>query len=158
MGRKQGRGVTTSPFSILHCPHCGKVLTHGSLNNFYYDGEKIQNGGWGCYGAEGCGSYLLIQNRLDEAVIAAFEEKYGERKERVDYYWLDDTVESIELDERTVTIRWKDGDASTVEMDFSEGRYTPSAYADFYNEFLDRIRSGEKKNKYKNLMGLNMED
>ena len=67
-------------------------------------------------------------------------------------------MESIEPDERTVTIRWKDGDASTVEMDFSEGRYTPSAYADFYNEFLDRIRSGEKKNKYKNLMGLNMED
>ncbi|MBO6158864.1 MAG: recombinase family protein [Firmicutes bacterium] len=152
-------GNSTYPYGdILHCPHCGKVLTHGSLNNFYYDGEKIQNGGWGCYGAEGCGSYLLIQNRLDEAVIAAFEEKYGERKERVDYYWLDDTVESIELDERTVTIRWKDGDASTVEMDFSEGRYTPSAYADFYNEFLDRIRSGEKKNKYKNLMGLNMED
>jgi len=39
-------------------------------------------------------------------------------------------------------------------MDFIERRYVPSAYADFYNDFLDRIRSGEKRNKYKNLMGL----
>ena len=39
-------------------------------------------------------------------------------------------------------------------MDFIEGRYKPTPYADFYNDFLDRIRSGEKKNKYKNLMEL----
>ena len=72
----------------------------------------------------------------------------------MDFYWLDDTVDEIKLGEDRVTIRWKDGEVSTAEMDFIERRYVPSAYADFYNDFLDRIRSGEKKNKYKNLMGL----
>ena len=153
--RKVKDGNSTYPYGeILRCPHCGKVLTHGSLNNFYYDGEKIQNGGWGCYGEGGCGSYLLIQNNLDAVLIEAYDEKYRERKERVDFYWLDDTVESIELGEDQVTIHWQDGEASVVEMDFIEGRYKPTPYADFYNDFLDRIRSGEKKNKYKNLMGL----
>jgi len=148
-------GNSTYPYGeMLRCPCCGRVLTHGSLNNFYYDGEKIQNGGWGCYGGDGCGRYLVIQNVLDEAMRNAYFEKYGERKDSVDFYWLDDTVESIELGEDTVTIRWKDGEVSTAEMDFIERRYVPSAYADFYNDFLDRIRSGEKRNKYKNLMGL----
>ena len=139
---------------MLRCPHCGKPLVHGSLNNFYYDGVKIQNGGWGCYGEGGCGEYLIIQNRLDEAMITAYEDKYGEKKETVEFYWLDDTVEEIQLGEHQITIQWRDGEISVVEMDFSEERYCPSRYSDFYNDFLDRIRCGEKKNKYKYLMGL----
>lgn len=148
-------GNSTYPYGeMLRCPHCGKPLVHGSLNNFYYDGVKIQNGGWGCYGGGGCGEYLIIQNRLDEAMITAYEDKYGEKKETVEFYWLDDTVEEIRLGEHQITIRWRDGETSVVEMDFSEERYCPSRYSDFYNDFLDRIRCGEKKNKYKYLMGL----
>jgi site-specific DNA recombinase len=148
-------GNSTYPYGeMLRCPHCGKPLVHGSLNNFYYDGVKIQNGGWGCYGEGGCGEYLIIQNRLDEAMITAYEDKYGEKKETVEFYWLDDTVEEIRLGEHQITIQWRDGETSVVEMDFSEERYCPSRYSDFYNDFLDRIRCGEKKNKYKYLMGL----
>lgn len=148
-------GNSTYPYGeMLRCPHCGKVLIHGSLNNFYYDGEKIQNGGWGCYGEDGCGNYLIIQSILDESVIAAYEEKYGEKKKTVEFYWLDDTVESIEPGEDKVTISWRDGETSVVEMEVSEERYNPTRYSDFYNDFLDRVRSGEKKNKYKHLMGL----
>ena len=148
-------GNSTYPYGeMLRCPHCGKPLVHGSLNNFYYDRVKIQNGGWGCYGEGGCGEYLIIQNRLDEAMITAYEDKYGEKKETVEFYWLDDTVEEIRLGEHQITIQWRDGETSVVEMDFSEERYCPSRYSDFYNDFLDRIRCGEKKNKYKYLMGL----
>ena len=148
-------GNSSYPYGeMLRCPHCGKPLVHGSLNNFYYDGEKIQNGGWGCYSEGGCGDYLIIQNNLDEAMIEAYAEKFGERKERVDYYWLDDSMESIELGENKVTIHWRDEDTSVVEMGFAEKRYEPSSYSDFYNAFLERIRTGEKANKYKNLMGL----
>lgn len=43
---------------MLRCPHCGRPLVHGSLNYFYYDGEKIQDGGWGCYEG-GCGRYII---------------------------------------------------------------------------------------------------
>lgn len=153
--RKVKDGNSTYPYGeMLRCPHCGKVLTHGSLNNFYYDGERIQNGGWGCYGEGGCGEYLLIQNNLDAAVIEAYWQKYGERKDRVDFYWLDDTVESIELAENMVTVHWLNGESTTATMHFIEGRYRPTPYSDFYNDFLDRVRSGEKRNKYKNLMGL----
>ena len=148
-------GNSTYPYGeMLRCPHCGKPLVHGSLNNFYYDGEKIQNGGWGCYSEGGCGDYLIIQNVLDEAMIKAYEEKYGRKKETVEFYWLDDTVEEIQLSEDRVTIKWRDGETSVVEMDFSEKRYSPSRYSVFYNDYLDRIRCGEKKNKYKFLMGL----
>lgn len=153
--RKVKDGNCTYPYGeMLRCPHCGKPLMHGSLNNFYYDGIKIQNGGWGCYGEGGCGEYLLIQNNLDAAMIEAYEGKYGERKEHVDFYWLDDNVESIELGEDTVTIHWQDGGTSVVEMEFAGEGFKPTSYSNFYNAFLDRIRSGEKKNKYKNLMGL----
>mgnify|MGYP000844971004 CR=1 FL=1 len=148
-------GNSSYPYGeMLRCPHCGKPLIHGSLNNFYYDGEKIQNGGWGCYSEGGCGDYLIIQNNLDAAMIEAYADKYGERKEQVDYYWLDDSMESIELGENKVTIHWRDGDTSVVEMEFAKKQYEPSSYSDFYNAFLDRIRAGEKPNKYRNLMGL----
>lgn len=153
--RKVSHGNCTYPYGeLLRCPHCGKLLVHGSLNDFYYDEEKIQNGGWGCYGEGGCKNYLLIQNVLDAALIGAYAEKYGERKERVDFYWLDDTVENIELGEDTVTIRWKDGETSAVEMDFIKPDFRPTDYSDFYNDFLERIRKGERKNKYKYRMGL----
>ena len=129
---------------------------HGGLNNFFYDGVKIQNGGWGCYGEGGCRSYLLIQNVLDEAMIRAYEKKFGEKKDRVDFYWLDDSVEEIKLGEDQVTIQWRDGETSVVEMNFSEKRYCPTRYSDFYSDYLDRVRNGEVKNKYKHLMGLKM--
>jgi hypothetical protein len=87
-------------------------------------------------------------------VINAYTEKYGEVKVQVDFYWLDDSVERIELGENTVTIRWRDGETSVVEMEFAEGMFKPTSYSDFYNAFLDRIRSGKRKNKHKNLMGL----
>ena len=157
--RRVKDGNSTYPYGdMLRCPHCGKALTHGSLYDFYYDGKHIQNGGWGCYGEGGCGEYLLIQNVLDQAMIGAYAEKYGEGKDKVDFYWLDDTVESIELGESQINILWRDGETSVAKMDFSEERFTPTRFSDFYNGFLNRVRSGEKRNKYKNLMGLKKED
>lgn len=153
--RRVKHGNSSYPYGeLLKCPHCGKVLVHGSLNNFYWRGAHIQNGGWGCYGEGGCGNYLIIQNILDEAVIKAYTEKYGVEKDRVDFWWMDDAMEDIELGSDEVTIRWRDGETSIVKLDFSEERYKPDAYADFYNEYLDSVRKGEKKVKYKFLMGL----
>lgn len=155
--RRVQHGNTSYPYGeMLRCPHCGKVLVHGSLNRFYLKGGYIHDGGWGCYGGDGCGKYLIIQNILDEAVIGAYAEKYGEEKDRVDFWWLDDTVEKIELSDE-VTIHWRDGETSMVKMEYPEDRFKPDAYAEFYNEFLERIRKGEKKVKYRHLMGLGEE-
>lgn len=156
--RRVKNGNSTYPYgNMLRCPHCGKLLVHGSLNNFYFGGSRIRNGGWGCYGEDGCGEYLLIQNILDEAVIGAYAGKYGEEKEKVDFYWLDDSAESIELSDDSVIIHWRDGETSKKEMEISSERYRPADYAGFYNDFLERVRKGEKKVKYKFLMGLAQE-
>ena len=153
--RKVSNGNSTYPYGeTLKCPHCGRTLVHGSLYDFYYGGKHIQNGGWGCYGEGGCGGYLIIQSILDEAVIGAYAEKYGEVKEKVDFYWLDDAIESMELGEDQVTILWRDGETSVVEMEFTGAEFKPGQYSDFYNAFLDRVREGKRKVKAKNLMGL----
>lgn len=153
--RKVYDGNSTYPYGrMLHCPYCKKPLTHGSLNQFYYKGAAIKNGGWGCYTEEGCGKYLLIQNNLDEAMLKAYAKKYGEKKEKVDFYWLDDYVEKIELYENTVTVHWKDGTKVEERMYFYREKYKPSVYADFYKEYLDKVRCGEAKKKHKYLMGL----
>lgn len=145
----------TYPYGdMLICPHCGKPLMHGGLNYFCYGGVRIRNGGWGCYGEGGCSKYLLIQNILNEALLTAYEKKYGEKKETVEFYWLDDCVTQIELQEENVTIRWKDGMEATVQMNFCRDKFKPSAYAESYNDFLSRIRCGKTKAKSKYIMGL----
>lgn len=157
--RKVSGGNSAYPYgAMLRCPRCGKALIHGSLNNFYYAGEKIQNGGWGCYGPGGCGGYLLIQNVLDRALLSAYREKYGQEKPRVDFYWLDDTLEAILPGEDRLTLRWRDGETGAVPLDFAGERYHPGPYSRFYNDYLERIRRGEKKNKYRFLMGLEQEE
>ncbi len=157
--RRVQYGNSRYPYgSMLRCPYCGKTLVHGGLNNFYMDGAHIRDGGWGCYGGDGCGNYLIIQNILDEAVIEAYSEKYGDEKNRVDFWWLDDTMEKIALGLDEVTIHWRDRETSAVKMKYPEDRYRPDAYAEFYNDFLERIRKGEKKVKYRHLMGLGGRD
>lgn len=157
--RRVKNGNSAYPYGdMLRCPHCGKKLVHGSLNNFYLNGGHIRDGGWGCYGEGGCGEYLVIQNILDAAVIGAYAEKYGEKKKSVDFYWLDDTIRSIGLSDGRVTIRWRDGTGSAREMSFPSDQYRPDRYAEFYNDFLARVRSGEKKVKYKFLMGLTQDE
>lgn len=156
--RNVQKGNSSYPYGdMLRCPHCGRTLVHGSLNSFYYKGGHIHGGGWGCYGEGGCGNYLLIQNVLDEALIRAYAEKYGEEKSKVDFYWLDDSAERLELSDEKVTVLWRDGTENAAELDFTDERYRPDAYADFYNQFLESVRSGEKKVKYKHLMGLRRE-
>ena len=67
---------------------------------------------------------------------------------------MDDSVDSIELNEDRVTIQWLDSEISIVEMDISNERYYPTCFSNYYNDYLERVSKGEKKNKYKNLMGL----
>lgn len=157
--RRVKNGNSAYPYGdMLRCPRCGEKLVHGSLNSFYLNGGRIKDGGWGCYGQGGCGKYLVIQNILDEAVIGAYAEKYGEKKNRVDFYWLDDAVGSIGLSDEGVTIHWRDGIESVREMEFPSEQYRPDRYAGFYNGFLARVRSGEKKVKNKFLMGLTQDE
>lgn len=99
-----------------------------------------------------------MRNVLDEALLKAYEIKFFEKKESVDYYWLDDTIERITLTDETVTIKWKDGTESREKFNFPKKELKPKAFASTYNAYLDRMRKGEIKTRKKNLMGLNMKE
>jgi hypothetical protein len=139
---------------MLECPYCRKTLVHGSLKDISCAGNRIHNGGWGCYGKDGFRKYLVIQIFLDDAVISAYSKKHGIKMEKVDFYWLDYFIERILPGENDVSVIWKDGETTVAKMKFPKERFLPSPFSDFYNSYLERIRSGKKKNKNRFLMGL----
>ena len=91
---------------------------------------------------------------LDEAVLDAYEEKFGTRPEKVDYWWLDELVERITFHEDMVKVRWKDGDELTLMLNPPHEHYCPVNAASRYNAYLEKLRSGEAKTKGKFIMGL----
>ena len=143
---------------MLKCPHCGKTLVQGNINNFYYNGHPIQNGGWGCYGEGGCRGYLLMRNVLDDALLRAYGTKFSEKKGSVEFYWLDDTVDNISLSDDSVAVTWKDGTTTKETLNFPKPELRPEAFASIYNTYLSRMRRGEIKTRKKNVMGLNMKE
>lgn len=153
--RRVRTGNSTYPYgTMLRCPHCGETLVHGALYPVYFGGRHVRSGGWGCYGPKGCRQFLLIQNLLDGAMLKAYRRKYGEAPARVDYYWLEDLVERIVLREERVIIRWKDGKKSRIRLKLPHEHYHPATAAARYNEYLERVRSGEARTKGKFTMGL----
>ncbi len=154
--RNRKFGNPTYPYGdMLRCPHCGKTLIKGTLNSFFMNGRTIKSGGWGCYSDGGCGEYLLVENFLSEALIKAYKDKYGEEKKTAEFYWIDDSIDSISLTEDTVLVRWKDGTVSITPMKFGEVKNMPSEFAKTYNAYVERIRKGELKERKKNMMGFN---
>lgn len=148
-------GRSSYPYNtMLKCPYCGETLEHGCLLLLRIGGQKFSNGGWGCYGPNGCKQYLMIQNLLDTAMITAYKQKYGKTLDKVDYYWLDDLVDRIELGEDLVTVCWKDGDKQTLLLTIPRKQYLPKQAAQKYNCFLDRVKTGETRVKEKYIMGL----
>lgn len=153
--RQVKTGNSSYPYdTMLSCPLCRETLVHGSLYPVYFGGRLVPGGGWGCYGSKGCGKFLMIQSLLDEAMIAAYAEKYGVTLERVDYYWLDDLVEKITLADDRVHVRWKDDGEHAIPLRLPHPHYHPSSAAERYNAFLEKVRSGKAKVKGKFIMGL----
>lgn len=153
--RQVRTGNSSYPYdTMLKCPYCGETLVHGALYPVYFGGKHVQNGGWGCYGPKGCRQFLLIQNVLDSALLAAYQEKYGDRPEKVDYYWLDDLINRIKIEEDVVVIYWKDGQEMQRRLTFLHEHYHPAVAAERYNEYLEKVRKGEAKTKGKFIMGL----
>lgn len=150
-------GNSSYPYSnMLRCPHCGETLVHGALYPVYFGGRHIQNGGWGCYSTKGCKRFLMIQNVLDEAMLAAYAQKFGITPQRVDYYWLDEQVDMLTLSTDSLTLRWKDGRTAHLPLRFPHPHYHPSTAAERYNQYLTRLQSGQVKSKNKFTMGLSI--
>ena len=149
------KGNISYPYGeMLRCPYCGSILVHGSLNDFSCENKRIHNGGWGCYGKGGCRNYLVIQDYLDNAVIKAYAKEYGQKMKSVEFYWLDDSVERINAGESSVSIVWRNGEKTEEKMEFPKEKFSPVPYSRFYNFYLERVKSGDRKNKNRFLMGM----
>ena len=120
--------------NLLRCPFCGRKLHQSKLG--IYGNQR----GWTCKGED----FLLRSDLLDPAVLECYEKLpveeladtdnpdvqkalYYKKKHpkfsQVDFYWVDDLIESIELgthsgkDDHTVTVHWKCGLTTTAETD-----------------------------------------
>jgi len=153
--RQVKTGNSSYPYDrMLNCPRCGETLIHGSLYPVYFGGRQVLGGGWGCYGPRGCGHFLMLQPLLDEAMLTAYREKYGQALEQVDYYWLDELVEKITFEADRVSVLWRDGGSAGIQLHLTHGDMLPSRAAEKYNAYLDKVRTRKTKVKGKFTMGL----
>lgn len=143
--------------TMLKCPLCGETLVHGSLDGMQF-GKNTKNpgGAWGCYGENGCRQYMIIQRLLDQVMLKAYNMKHDDPVDRVDYYWLDDKVDTIQMNmDDSVTIIWKDGDRTTWSLIIRYPELRPINSAIKYNEYLKAYETRKKRKKY--MMGFNAE-
>ena len=119
---------------LLRCPFCGRKLHQSKLG--IYGNQR----GWTCERED----FLLRSDLLDPAVLECYEKlpiekltdienpdvqkalhykKKHTHFSQVDFYWVDDLIESIELgthsgeDDHTVTVHWKCGLTTKAETD-----------------------------------------
>lgn len=144
---------------MLKCPYCGKTLVHGSLDGVYLAKSQDNKGGaWGCYGPDGCRKYLIVQSILNETMLSALHVQYSTDIETVEYYWLDDLVDTITLNRNdTVTITWKDKKTNKLPLCIPDDHMEPMNVARKYNQFIETLgKRGKVKNRYR--MGLSVVD
>lgn len=164
------------PFAeYIRCPYCGHVLTRRKL--------KIQNcfGHFCCEGEGACRRFLIESQEVEKGILEAYntldlEEvkciinsrntdksenaelllKVKEKNPsfgKIDYWWLDDLVESIRfglhshnatelkkggIDDRTVSIRWRCGIVTTLSSGVLRDSQDPRHKAELWDAYLLR--------------------
>lgn len=128
--------------NLLRCPFCGRKLHQSKLG--IYGNQR----GWTCEGED----FLLRSDLLDPALLecdrklpvekltdtenldvqkALYYKKKHPEFSQVDFYWVDDLIESIELgthsgkDDHTVTVHWKCGLTTMAETDRTKMTESP---------------------------------
>ena len=144
----------------MPCPLCGQPL----VQRMMYSQKKKK--AWCCFGESGCKKYSIKSYLLDAAILEAYnnlsldeiqagkgacqallllkETKINNpTMDSVEYYWLDDLVERIELNIGPVlTVYWKGGLKSPGKLAYSK-KEEPGHVADLYRRYLERLASGE---------------
>lgn len=159
----------------LRCPYCGHVLRNRQL--------KIQNcGAYLCCEGEGaCREFVIKTKEVEKAILKAYQTVYlyevkriinsrntdrAENAElfmqvkekypsfsKIDYWWLDDLVESISfglhshnatelkkggIDDRTISIHWRCGIVTTVSSGVLRDSQHPRYRAELWDAYLLR--------------------
>ncbi len=109
----------------IRCPLCGKPLVQRNTRGNYRNRLAL-----GCFTEEGCGRFALRKNMLNAALLEAYNsvkvdalatgtveaetaksflimKKEQPKMETVEFYWLDELVEQIEIVEHTGEKDWK---------------------------------------------------
>ena len=128
----------------LICPYCGQKLVHGYNDN----GNKKHL--WCCFGENGCQGYALKTWQLDAAIKAAYKNAYETAQndtatveqippapDTIEFWWLDEYVESIEPTlNTTVTVRWRDGRVSSGNIPVRTLAHEPEMVLHYYKKYL----------------------
>ena len=99
---------------------------------------------WCCYGEDGCKGYAIKTWQLNEAVLTASQQRKHTPSvpevEKIDYWWLDEFVGSIEptLDNHLI-VRWKDGNVSVTDIPIRCWAHEPERVLSSYKNYLSRI-------------------
>ena len=157
------------PFDeMLKCPYCGSVLHRRKVN------VQTSSGAWCC---SGCGDFVIRASIIEPAVVMAYNSitasdvdslaESGQKKllksykdklplmESVEYYWLDDLVDHIEIGrhtysptdlkhkpelkgDNTITIYWKAGLKTTTDTNIKRDVDMPWHVAELYKGYLKR--------------------
>lgn len=147
--RRQNNEVQYPFGKLLRCPFCKSVMRQRKL--------PIQDQGraWCC---DDCGGFMLQSKLVEDAMMEAARQK-GIEEETLEYWWLDDNVERIEFgahmmmprvekmlrakrgkirDDRTMTVKWKDGRETTVSTGITMDKQMPMTMVSLYDAWLER--------------------
>ncbi len=156
----------------IRCPLCGAPLVQRNTRGNYRIRLAL-----GCFTEKGCGRFAIRKHVLNDALLRSYSEmdegrlsqcpdaeafrrmkKAHPTMETVEYYWLDELVERIVLEEREaisgspagcweVGVHWRCGLRSSVLMPLGSRYNRPEAVAALYyaNEAKRRAKPPERK-------------
>lgn len=171
----EGKGKQVQyPFADkLRCPRCGSPLYQRKL--YIQEGKK----GWSCeVGEEACRRFLIRSYFVESAVLKAYEDvdleevrkkvcspdmRLAEAAEimlcmkrerntfqKVDYYWVDELVDTIRFgrhtgeEDRTLEVYWRCGVKTIVDSGICKDKDNPEYVAALYHSWRKRKEKNEK--------------
>ncbi len=147
--RRQNATIQYPFAELLRCPYCQSVMHQRKL--------PVQNqaSAWCC---DDCRGFIMQSKLVEAAMMKAAAEK-GIHEETLEFWWLDEYVERIEFgahtlmpkiekmlrakrgkirDDRTMTVKWKDGQETTVSTGIELDKQMPMTLVSLYDAWLER--------------------
>lgn len=110
-------GYTQYPYAErLVCPHCNAFLQQTPIS------AQGSRSAWFCMK---CGNFAIRKKYLDEAMHKAYHMHTGKETTRIAYGWLDELVKEIRFTETWISVVWKDGGLSAIEINYQHPRERP---------------------------------
>lgn len=111
-------GYTQYPYAErLVCPHCNAFLRQTPI------AAQGSRSAWFCME---CGCFGIRKKYLDDAMHRAYRMHMGKETTRIAYGWLDELVKEIQFTETGISVVWKDGGSSAIEINYRYPRERPA--------------------------------